>query len=154
MSDWLRKAWGSSVQIQTVEKTLKPSKEAPASDIYIPPHYVTCNLCPGLHAITTFLRLCVHLSRKIATATSFRTSRFSITSLFFSLGRRGFRIHQIMWKLRQIGTATICFTLRFFITSLSFSPSRRGFRIQQILRKLRKLVPSSHLSISPYVFIT
>ena len=39
-----------------VEKSLKPSKEAPASQtyIYIPPHYVTCNLCPGLHAITSY----------------------------------------------------------------------------------------------------
>ena len=45
---------------------------------------------------------------------------FSVTSLFFSLIRRGFKIQQILRKLRKLGAATICRILRFFVTFLLF----------------------------------
>ena len=66
---------------------------------------------------------------------------FSVTSLFFSLIRRGFKIQQILRKLRKLGAATICriFTIfRYFFAFLILT--WRRFRIQQILRKLREIV--------------
>ena len=66
---------------------------------------------------------------------------FSVTSLFFSLIRRGFKIQQILRKLRKLGAATICRILRFFVTFFAFLIlTWRRFRIQQILRKLREIV--------------
>ena len=46
---------------------------------------------------------------------------FSVTSLFFSLIRRGFKIQQILRKLRKLGAATICLILRFFVFFFCFS---------------------------------
>ena len=40
--------------------------------------------------------------------------------VFFSLIRRGFKIQQILRKLRKLGAATICRISRFFVTFLLF----------------------------------
>ena len=95
---------------------------------------------PG-HSLSRWGHLCPGLPWKIGVPTIFRTSRFSVTSLFVTLTRRGFKIQQILRNLRKLGAATICRILRFFVTFLLFLylPWRR-FGIQQILRKLREIV--------------
>ena len=74
---------------------------------------------PG-HSLNRRGHLCPGLPRKIGVQTIFCTSRFSVTSLFFSLTRRGFKIQQILRKLRKLAAATICCILRFFVTFLLF----------------------------------
>ena len=75
---------------------------------------------PG-HSLNRRGYLYPRLPRKIGIPTIFCTSRFSVTSLFFSLIRRGFKIQQILRKLRNwLGAATICRILRFFVTFLLF----------------------------------
>ena len=75
---------------------------------------------PG-HSLNRRAHLCPGLPWKMEVPTIFRTSQFSVTSLlFFSLTRRGFKIQQIVRKLRKLGAATICRILRFFVTFLLF----------------------------------
>ena len=71
---------------------------------------------PG-HSLNRRCYLYPRLPRNIGVPTIFCTSRFSVTSLFFSLIRRGFKIQQILRKLRNwLRAATICRILRFFVT--------------------------------------
>ena len=56
-----------------------------------------------MHALTKFLRLCVHLPRKIATATSFRTSRFPLLLCFFHLGDRASEFIKLCENCDKLG---------------------------------------------------
>ena len=85
------------------------------------------------------LRFFVDLPRENCSVTIFRTLRFSVTSLYFSVNRGGFRIQRILRKLRKVEVATTFYTLLFFVTFWFASLTRRGLRIQQIQRKWRKI---------------
>ena len=108
--------------------------------------------CTQLH-ILQIKRFFVDLARKTAAARIFCTQRFAVTSLSFSLTRRGFRIQQILRKLQKIIVLTICRILQFLVTYLLFSRSREGFRTQVIPRKVPKIFPFPHFNFL-YAFIT
>ena len=97
------------------------------------------------------LRVFLDLPRENCSATIFRPQRFSVTSLYFSLNRGGFRIQRILRKLRKVEVATIFYTLLFFVTFWFASLTRRGLRIQQIQRKWRKIGAATIFRISRFI---
>ena len=70
---------------------------------------------PG-HSLNRRGHLCPGLPRNIGVPTILRTSRFSVTSLFVSLTRRGFKIQQF-WCTAKNRSPLYYFSLYIFITS-------------------------------------
>ena len=71
---------------------------------------------PG-HSLNRRGHLCPGLPRKIGVPTILRTSRFSVTSLFFSLTRRGFKIQQFWCTAKNRSPLHYFSLIYIFITS-------------------------------------
>ena len=108
------------------------------------------NACPGIF-FGGAQKCTIFSAKSSGSQRFFALYDFPLLLFLFSLTKWGFKIQQILRRLREIVVATICRILRFDITFLLFSIAREGFRFQLISRKVRKIVP--YFIHFPYVFI-